>query len=53
MSGIRQNGVMYMSAEVIAIVIAAASLLVTLGGTVVAGFAWMIKRQERTVRQGG
>lgn len=35
-----------MSAEVIAIVIAAASLLVTLGGGFFAGFAWVVRRMD-------
>ncbi|MDT0202979.1 hypothetical protein [Nocardioides sp. AE5] len=38
---------MYVSAEVIAIIIATATLLVTLGGGALAGFAWIVNRMDR------
>ena len=36
-----------MSAEIIAIVLSAVGLLLTLGGTMVAGFGWCIRRTDR------
>lgn len=36
-----------MSAEIIAIVLSAVGLLLTLGGTMVAGFAWCVRRSDR------
>lgn len=36
-----------MSAETITIVISAVGLLLTLGGTMIAGFAWCIRRSDR------
>ena len=35
-----------MTVEVLAIIIAAASLFVTLGGGLFAGFAWMLRRMD-------
>ena len=35
-----------MSAEIIAIVLSAVGLLLTLGGTMVAGFAWCVRRSD-------
>ena len=35
-----------MSAEIIAIVLSAVGLFLTLGGTMVAGFAWCIRRSD-------
>ena len=46
-----QNGDVYMSVEVLAIIIAAASLLVTLGGGLFAGFAWMLRRMDERFAQ--
>src|SRR5699024_9887200 len=37
------NGAMYMSVEVVSMIITAASLLITLGGMFFAGFAWMMR----------
>src|SRR5699024_1145742 len=41
-----QNGGMYMSVELIAVIITAASLLVTAGGGMFAGFAWVLRRMD-------
>ncbi|KQQ67316.1 hypothetical protein [Microbacterium sp. Leaf320] len=38
---------MFVSAEIIAIVLSTVGLLLTLGGTMVAGFAWCIRRSDR------
>lgn len=38
---------MFVSAEIIAIVVSAAGLLFTLGGTMLAGFSWCIRRSDR------
>ncbi|MFJ4999188.1 hypothetical protein ACIP5T_13610 [Microbacterium sp. NPDC088619] len=38
---------MFVSAEIIAIVLSAVGLLLTLGGTMVAGFAWCVRRSDR------
>lgn len=46
-----QNGDVYMSVEVLAIIIATASLLVTLGGGLFAGFAWMLRRMDERFAQ--
>lgn len=40
-----------MSVEVLAIIIATASLLVTLGGGLFAGFAWMLRRMDERFAQ--
>ena len=39
-----QNGSVYVSTEVIAIVISAAGVVVTLGASMFAGFAWILRR---------
>lgn len=36
-----------MSAEIFSIIIAAAGLFITLGGGLLAGFAWMIQRMDK------
>lgn len=41
-----QNEDVYMSVELLAIIISAAGLLITLGGGLFAGFAWMIRRTD-------
>lgn len=41
-----QNRSVYISVEVLTIIISAAGLLVTLGGGIFAGFAWMIRRTD-------
>lgn len=41
-----QNGDVYMSVELLAIIISAAGLLITLGGGLFTGFAWMIRRTD-------
>ncbi|MDR6143101.1 hypothetical protein QE375_002655 [Microbacterium foliorum] len=41
-----QNGSMFVSAEIITIVLSAVGLLLTLGGTMFAGFAWCIRRSD-------
>lgn len=41
-----QNGSVFMSVEVLTIIIAAASLFVALGGGLFAGFAWMLRRMD-------
>ncbi len=41
-----QNGSMFVSAETIAIVLSAVGLLLTMGGTMFAGFAWCIRRSD-------
>lgn len=46
-----QNGEMYMSAELIGIVIAAVSLLVTMIGGFVGGFGWVIRRMHERFDQ--
>jgi len=42
----RHNGGMYMSVEVISIILAAAGILITLGGGFLAGLAWMLRRMD-------
>src|SRR5690625_7964831 len=42
----RHNGGMYMSVEVISIILAAAGILITLGGGFLAGLAWVIRRMD-------
>lgn len=42
-----------MSAEIIAIVLSAGGLLLTLGGTMFAGFAWCIRRIDAVERSLG
>lgn len=37
---------MYMSVEVISIILAAAGILITLGGGFLAGLAWMLRRMD-------
>lgn len=41
------NGGVYVSGEILAITIATASLLITLGGMFFAGFSWIIRRIDR------
>lgn len=41
-----QNGSMFVSAEIIAIVLSAVGLLLTQGGLMFAGFAWCIRRTD-------
>ena len=41
-----QNRNVYMSVETLAIIISAAGLFVTLGGGLLAGFAWIIRRTD-------
>ena len=38
---------MFVSAEIIAIVISAVGIVLTLGGSMLAGFAWCIRRSDR------
>src|SRR5699024_9436605 len=40
------NGGMYVSAEVISIIFAAAGVLITLGGGFFAGLAWLLRRMD-------
>ena len=47
----RQNGDVFMSVEVLAVIIAAASLFVALGGGLFAGFAWMLRRMDERFAQ--
>ena len=47
----RQNGEVFMSVEVLAVIIAAASLFVGLGGGLFAGFAWMLRRMDERFAQ--
>lgn|SRR5699024_5071537 len=42
----RHNGGMYMSTEVISMVFVAAGVLITLGGSLFAGLAWLLRRME-------
>lgn len=43
---VRHNGGMYMSAEVITIILTAAGVLITLGGGFFAGLAWLLRRMD-------
>lgn len=42
----RHNGGMYVSAEVISIILAAAGVLITLGGGFFAGLVWLLRRMD-------
>lgn len=47
----RQNGDVYVSIEMLAILLAAASLVVALCGGLFAGFAWMLRRMDERFAQ--
>ncbi|MGO1183183.1 MAG: hypothetical protein ACTHZ5_09745 [Micrococcaceae bacterium] len=42
---------MYVSVEVLTVVISAVALMIALGTSVVAGFAWLIKRMDQNFEQ--
>lgn len=42
----RHNGGMYLSTEVVAIIVSAAGVLISLGGGFFAGLAWLLRRMD-------
>ena len=42
----RHNGGMYLSGEMISVILVAAGLLITLGGGFFAGLAWLLRRMD-------